>query len=255
MTNMASFIVKYVCCLTYIFVGTIHAAPSTKLAKGFVQCKLSDPAISECMRNELQRATPYLSKGIPSLGLLPTDPLRISSLTIDKGIGGVNLKFKDLDILNMRSTIIKDLTFDPKNFTLNVAIVVQKPIILEGQYETNGRVIILPINGNGTCRFTLDNYKSFSVVKMKPVLKNGNTHLEVKSLDFKFTTSKMHLIMNNLFNGDKILGDNMNLFLNENWMELLNDMQPAFEKALSVAFISIAQEFFNRIPLNQIFID
>lgn len=53
----------------------------------------------------------------------------------------------------------------------------------------------------------LDNYKSFSVVKMKPVLKNGNTHLEVKSLDFKFTTSKMHLIMNNLFNGDKILGE------------------------------------------------
>jgi len=42
---------------------------------------------------------------------------------------------------------------------------------------------------------------------MKPVLKNGNTYLEVKSLDFKFTTSKMHLIMNNLFNGDKILGE------------------------------------------------
>lgn len=37
------------------------------LAKGFVQCKLSDPAISECMRNELQRATPYLSKGKTNL--------------------------------------------------------------------------------------------------------------------------------------------------------------------------------------------
>jgi len=53
----------------------------------------------------------------------------------------------------------------------------------------------------------LDNYKSFSVIKMKPVLRNGNTHLEIKSLDWKFTTSKMHLKMNNLFNGDKILGE------------------------------------------------
>lgn len=60
---------------------------------------------------------------------------------------------------------------------------------------------------NNTLFLFLDNYKSFSVVKMKPVLKNGNTYLEVKSLDFKFTTSKMHLIMNNLFNGDKILGE------------------------------------------------
>ncbi|XP_060872774.1 uncharacterized protein LOC132946731 [Metopolophium dirhodum] len=253
--NMNAFIVKFVCCLVYIFVETSHAAPPTKLPKGFIQCKLSDPALNECIRDALQRATPYLAKGIPSLGLLPTDPLRINSLGIDQGIGAVNLKFRDLDILNMKSTIIKNLTYDPKNYTLNVALVVQKPIVLEGQYETNGRVIILPINGNGTCRFALDNYKSFSVIKMKPVLINGNTHLEIKSLDWKFTTSKMHLKMNNLFNGDKLLGDNMNLFLNENWMELLKEMQPAFEKALSSAFISIAQEFFNRIPLNQIFID
>ncbi|KAL5235485.1 hypothetical protein ACI65C_002895 [Semiaphis heraclei] len=252
---MAALIVKLVCCLLYIFVGTSHAAPSTKLPKGFVQCKLSDPALNECIRDGLQRAVPYMTKGIPSLGLLPMDPLRISSLRINQGIGAVNLKFKDLDISNMKSTIVKDLTIDPKSFSLNVSLVIQKPIVLEGQYETNGRVVILPINGNGTCRFALDDYKSFSVIKMKPVLRNGNTYLEVQSLDWKFTTSKMHLKMNNLFNGDKVLGDNMNLFLNENWMEVLKEMQPAFERALSAAFISIAQEFFNRIPLNQIFID
>jgi len=33
------------------------------LAKGFVQCKLSDPALNECIRDGLQRATPYLAKG------------------------------------------------------------------------------------------------------------------------------------------------------------------------------------------------
>lgn len=47
----------------------------------------------------------------------------------------------------------------------------------------------------------------------------------------------------------------MNVFLNENWMELSNEMQPAFEEALSTAFVSIAQQFFDRIPINQIFID
>lgn len=47
----------------------------------------------------------------------------------------------------------------------------------------------------------------------------------------------------------------MNIFLNENWEDLLNEMQPTFEEALSAAFISIAQQFFDRIPLNQIFKD
>lgn len=47
----------------------------------------------------------------------------------------------------------------------------------------------------------------------------------------------------------------MNIFLNENWKELLNEMQPAFEEALRAAIISIANEFFKRIPVNEIFLD
>lgn len=52
-----------------------------------------------------------------------------------------------------------------------------------------------------------------------------------------------------------VTGNNMNLFLNENWEELLNEMQPPFEEALRSGFISIGQQFFNRIPYNQIFTD
>lgn len=34
------------------------------LAKGFVRCKLSDPALNECIKIGLQSAYPQLSKGI-----------------------------------------------------------------------------------------------------------------------------------------------------------------------------------------------
>lgn len=51
--------------------------------------------------------------GIPSLGLLPTDPLRVSSLVIDQGVGAVKLKmqYKDLDIKNMQTTTVKELKY------------------------------------------------------------------------------------------------------------------------------------------------
>jgi len=45
----------------------------------------------------------------------------------------------------------------------------------------------------------------------------------------------------------------MNIFLNENWRELFNEMQSAFEQALSSAFVGIIQQFLNQVPLNQIF--
>lgn len=50
-------------------------------------------------------------------------------------------------------------------------------------------------------------------------------------------------------------GENMNVFLNENWRDLLTEMQPAFEETLGAAFIAIGQEFFNRIPMDEIFLD
>lgn len=45
----------------------------------------------------------------------------------------------------------------------------------------------------------------------------------------------------------------MNTFLNENWRELLKELQPYFEGAVTAIFTSMIQQFFNRIPLNQIF--
>lgn len=42
---------------------------------------------------------------------------------------------------------------------------------------------------------------------MRPIVKNGNTHLEIVSLTWKFVTSKLHIKLDNLFGGDKVLGE------------------------------------------------
>jgi len=52
-----------------------------------------------------------------------------------------------------------------------------------------------------------------------------------------------------------IAGDNMNVFLNENWRELLNELQPAIEEVFGSAFKEIGQNFLNRIPENQVLLD
>lgn len=52
-----------------------------------------------------------------------------------------------------------------------------------------------------------------------------------------------------------VLGNNMNTFLNENWSDILKELQTSFENALAAAFSGISQQFFNRVPANQIFID
>jgi len=47
----------------------------------------------------------------------------------------------------------------------------------------------------------------------------------------------------------------MNVFLNENWRELLIELQPAIEEVFGQAFGEIAQSFLTRIPENQVILD
>lgn len=48
-------------------------------------------------------------------------------------------------------------------------------------------------------------------------------------------------------------GDNMNIFLNENWPEILGELKGAFRTAFATAFAEIAQRFFERVPIDQVF--
>jgi len=47
-------------------------------------------------------------------------------------------------------------------------------------------------------------------------------------------------------------GDNMNVFLNQNWRELFAELQPAIEDVFAATFTEFGQPFLNRVPINQI---
>ena len=49
--------------------------------------------------------------GVPSIGLPPIDPFRVTSLEIDQGTGPVNIKlnFRDLDASNIGTVKINEL--------------------------------------------------------------------------------------------------------------------------------------------------
>lgn len=45
----------------------------------------------------------------------------------------------------------------------------------------------------------------------------------------------------------------MNIFLNENWHEILEELRPAISDALATIFTQIAQRFFERVPITHVF--
>lgn len=57
-----------------------------------------------------------------------------------------------------------------------------------------------------------------------------------------------------LFNGDQALSDSTNIFLNENWMDILKELKPVLTKAIGGIFKAIADPIFIKFPYDELFL-
>lgn len=126
-------------------------------------------------------------------------------------------------------------------------------IDIVGKYKINGRVLVLPIQGEGNAKLAFDN--ATLVIKYKPklVLKKDKQFVQTEKFKLDFDTSRLHIKLENLFNGDKALGDNMNQFLNDNWHDILTELKPAIVYAVEEILKGIINRIFAKIPYEDVF--
>lgn len=126
-------------------------------------------------------------------------------------------------------------------------------ISITGRYKIDGRVLVLPIRGEGNADLVFDNAKLVVKYKPKVIEKNGKEYIQTERFQLDFDTSQLHIKLENLFNGDKALGDNMNVFLNQNWRDIFNELKPAITFAVEEILKGIINRIFIRIPYSDIF--
>jgi len=230
-------------------VASVTAAPAPKKQLSFNLCKKNDPNLDKCLKTSLQTIIPDLGDGYSKLRIPAIEPFELPSLEIDSGKGSsksvsIDLKLKDVKITGLTSTVIDSLKIDVDNYKLTGKIGFTKPLVIAGQYTVNGKVLVLPITGNGPCNIVLtDPVLELREVSGTPYQKNGKTFVQIKKMDLKLASvKKMNIRLENLFNGNKQLGDSMNSILNENWPVLLEELQPVFEEAVA----AIAQDIVNK---------
>lgn len=59
------------------------------------------------------------------------------------------------------------------------------------------------------------------------------------------------MLLENLFNGDKLLGDTTNQFLNENWSDVINELKPALRDAIGLIAGNVIKAVFERFPYEE----
>ncbi|CAD6991745.1 unnamed protein product [Ceratitis capitata] len=218
-------------------------------------CKFGD---EDCLLKAINFYLHEKNQGDASINLLKIDPIDAGTFTLKQGADNpVNI---DLTFSNNKITGVgdasaykvrgfgKDLT---KKHELRFKIPVSSLI---GDYKIQGRVLILPISGSGKNNITMVDADFVLQWVAVPLEKDGATYMKTDKFRVMIKPSKVLFNFENLFNGDKALGDNMNLFLNENWKEIFQEVDVSFSKEMGKLMSGIIDGVFSKIPYDKLFV-
>ncbi|XP_066909240.1 protein takeout isoform X2 [Halyomorpha halys] len=217
-------------------------------------CHTSDPKYNDCVRKTLEKLKPHLIKGIPELNVQPVEPLHIPKIELAEGNGNFQMKQKliDLYIHGTSNYTLEDLSLNydrrEMNFTMTFPL-----LEFESDYELDGQILVLPIKGQGRANYTFTDVKITAATKIETFKKKNKTYVRIKSYSLKIEPTNVRLHFSNLFNGDKILGESTNKFLNDNWREAYNTYRDLPENAFAQYLKALTNSVFEKFPAEEIF--
>lgn len=182
------------------------------------------------------------------------DPLFITSLTVNQGSRqiGLAMTIKNFNIYGLRNTKFKRARTELEKQHIEWDFEIPRVEIL-GQYDISGKVLILPIVGTGDANVTITNLKITYKYDWTYVTRNGKQYMNVTTSKLLFENGKTYFDLKNLFNGDKILGPQMNFFLNDNWQEVTRELGPAVGDAIGEVFRQLLTSIAELVPWEYIY--
>ncbi|KAK3912600.1 Protein takeout [Frankliniella fusca] len=212
-------------------------------------CEKSNPDLNECLRQSFNHMIPALARGIPELGVNKFEPLFVDKIGLQKGNGGViiNGAFRDMNVhgpSNATANYVR-LDFNKKVYQLGVNI---PTIRVDANYIIEGQILLLPLVGEGAARLNLRNVTCSATCDIDFPEKDGQKVMWFKNIHVDFSVGEMRIHLNNLFNGNKVLGRTVNQFLNKNSVEVIGELREELGRALGEVFLPILQKAFGQIP-------
>ncbi|XP_063223825.1 circadian clock-controlled protein daywake-like [Bacillus rossius redtenbacheri] len=237
---------------------TAVAGASLPLASYMRPCSRNDPDLDKCTLEHGLEAIPYLLKGDPKYATPVLDPMEVVEIKIEdvnKGRRptGIDITMRDVKIHGLDRIQIKKARFDLKNKKIDIAGS-SPQVALLFKYEIDGKVLLLPIVGRGDGVINMTDVDVSYMIDYDLVKKeDGLEYMSPGDHKFDYKTKHMVWQLDNLFNGDKTLGDSTNRFLNENWDVLNAELGPFISQALGEVIKSILTAVMKLVPYDSIF--
>ncbi|XP_069681804.1 protein takeout-like [Periplaneta americana] len=219
-----------------------------------VCARLDNAKFDKCAAKSGREALPHLIKGDRKLKIPSFDPFEITELKISngQGRGQMNLILRDVKLHGLKDTYLHNTTSDFSKGHAALALTVPKLKIL-GMYDLSGQILLLPIIGRGHINLTLVDTRIALPMTFTTVKINGIEYGDLSTAMVHLYPTRVYVHLDNLFNGDKILGEEMNKFLNDNWREVFDELVPNISAAFVEIFKDLANGLAKQFPFDVLF--
>lgn len=231
--------------LSFLAVAFLVAgARAGALPSYFTACSGSQDDLDQCIEKVITAGGPHFADGIPALGVAPLDPLQLGKIVVNNP--ALKLTFTDTIVTGLRGFRLNSYKMNAAHnkatidFTANVT--------LKAQYEMDGRLLILPIRGNGPAKIKITNLNI--VIKYDFDTKDG--HWMVTDYTDNYKMDRAQFKFSNLFGGNKELAETTHRFTNENWEIIMQEIAPPAIKGIIRSCIEVVNKFFGGVPATEL---
>ncbi|KAI5694011.1 hypothetical protein M8J75_009407 [Diaphorina citri] len=199
-------------------------------------CKRNSSDLNSCVIDIIKSLKPRFHQGLPELKIPILEPLNLPLVTLDSsGSQVVNFKanFRNMKLHGAKALDVKDVKLDYKGRKLSMVLHLPK-VYMTSDYDMNGKVLVLPIRGNGKCSGNFTDVEADVLFSGKFYEKNHKQFVKLDAtpkVSIKLGNSEMHF--DNLFNGNEELGRSTNNFLNDNWELVSAEVIPLVQDTVS----------------------
>ncbi|XP_030387470.1 protein takeout [Scaptodrosophila lebanonensis] len=224
-----------------------------KLPSSITPCARDDPQLERCIIAAVYQVRPLLAHGNLGDGYTtpPLEPLALDNIEVGRS-SQFQAVFTDIEASGGSNFVIDRLIAKPDEISYDLWLTLPR-IDFKGKYFMRLNLLLLDIKGKGNMRGFCENAKASVKMRGARYLKNGKEYIKFTKMSMRIQFKDFKLHLDNLFNGDRILGDVGNTLINENQKLYMNEIVPGLERGLSQKFLEVANEILATATFDEMF--
>ncbi|KAL3283520.1 hypothetical protein HHI36_006659 [Cryptolaemus montrouzieri] len=212
-----------------------------------------DENIEQCMKvngNKILRQ--LISEGVPEFNLPSMNPLKVDFIQMIN-TPQLQVNVSKMEVHGLTEMTIIEAKAKPAEGVFKASLI-NKNITVVGKYTANGKILTFPVVGEGDFSIYLKNGLYNETVICRMVKRNGDDYLERMNIFLTANFERVVSDFRNLFNGNKQLGDQFNMLLNENWEYLISEYGPSVVQFLKNLMGNLFDSFTSNVPFKNLFL-